>query len=215
MQSKILLEKLNRRQNEIRESEKAFVAREVHDEFGQSMAALKLGLSRMYRYVLDRDEASELLDKMISIVTDSISMIQRISSDLRPGMLDDLGLATTMEWYCDEFEKRTGIRCILELNNTEHIDPRISLTFYRVLEETLNNVLRHSRASEVLIELHSSAKGTIMRIRDNGIGMQEDKLDPGKSLGLVNIREIVRQLNGKTIISSKNGHGTRLTIIIP
>jgi signal transduction histidine kinase len=141
--------------------------------------------------------------------------VQRISSDLRPGILDDLGLVSSIEWYCEEFEKRTGIKCNLKLDNSDYSDSQIKLTFFRILQETLTNVIRHANASSVNIKLHKSLKGATLTIQDNGIGIPEEKIESHKSLGLISIRERVRQLNGKLDISSKKGDGTKLTVFIP
>jgi PAS domain S-box-containing protein len=213
--SKALLEDLNQHLNEIRENERALISREIHDELGQSMTALKLDLSQMYKSVGADPAAMIQLDSMIALVSDTIKNVQRISSDLRPSILDDLGLVPAIEWYCDEFEKRTSIKCNLELDNSDYNDSLINLTFFRVLQETLTNVIRHARASSVKVRLHQFKNGTFLTIQDNGIGITKEEIESQKSLGLINIHERVRQLHGKIVISSKKGDGTKLTIFIP
>ena len=213
--SKELLEKLNQHLHDVRENERAFISREIHDELGQSMTALKLDLKMMHKYVGTNPEAIMKLDSIIELVSDTIKDVQRISSDLRPGILDDLGLVSSIEWYCEEFEKRTGIKCNLKLDNSDYSDSQIKLTFFRILQETLTNVIRHANASSVNIKLHKSLKGATLTIQDNGIGIPEEKIESHKSLGLISIRERVRQLNGKLDISSKKGDGTKLTVFIP
>ena len=213
--SKELLEKLNQHLHDVRENERAFISREIHDELGQSMTALKLDLKMMHKYVGTNPEAIMKLDSMIGLVSDTIKDVQRISSDLRPGILDDLGLVSSIEWYCEEFEKRTGIKCNLKLDNSDYSDSQIKLTFFRILQETLTNVIRHANASSVNVKLHKSLKGATLTIQDNGIGIPEEKIESHKSLGLISIRERVRQLNGKLDISSKKGDGTKLTVFIP
>jgi signal transduction histidine kinase len=141
--------------------------------------------------------------------------VQRISSDLRPGILDELGLVSAIEWYCDEFEKRTGIKCNLKLDNSDYEDAQINLTFFRVLQETLTNVIRHAKASSVSIKLQKLIKGATMIIRDNGIGIPEEKIRSTKSFGLISMRERVKQFNGTIDISSKKDYGTKLAIFIP
>ena len=213
--SKELLEKLNQHLHDVRENERAFISREIHDELGQSMTALKLDLKMMHKYVGTNPEAIMKLDSIIELVSDTIKDVQRISSDLRPGILDDLGLISSIEWYCEEFEKRTGIKCNLKLDNSDYSDSQIKLTFFRILQETLTNVIRHANASSVNVKLHKSLKGATLTIQDNGIGIPEEKIESHKSLGLISIRERVRQLNGKLDISSKKGDGTKLTVFIP
>ena len=212
---KRLAGKLNQHLNEIREEERALISREIHDQLGQSMTALKLDLNLMHKYVGSSPEAMSKLESMIELVSNTIKDVQRISSDLRPGILDELGLVSAIEWYCDEFEKRTGIKCKLKLDNSDYGDSQINLTFFRVLQETLTNVIRHAKASSVSIKLHQLNKGATLTIQDNGIGIPEEKIESPKSLGLISMRERVRQFNGKIDISSKKGHGTNLTIFIP
>jgi PAS domain S-box-containing protein len=213
--SKELLENLYQHLNEVRENERATISREIHDELGQSMTALKLDLNQMHKYVGTNPEAIIKLDSMIELVSNTIKDVQRISSDLRPGILDDLGLVSAIEWYCDEFEKRTGIKCSQKLENSAFSDPRINLTFFRALQEALTNVIRHAKASYVNVKLHQSNKGVTLTIQDNGIGIPEVKIKSYKSMGLISMRERVRQLNGKIDISSKKGDGTKLTVFIP
>jgi len=215
IKSNNLLKDLYMHQTDIRENERALISREIHDELGQSMTALKLDLNRMYIYVNTNPEAVMQLNSMIKLVSDTIKDVQRISSDLRPGILDDLGLVPAIEWYCEEFEKRTGIKCSQKLENSDYRDSQTNLTLFRALQETLTNVIRHAKASSVNVKLQLTQKGAILTIKDNGIGTPEEKIESHKSLGLISIRERVRQLNGKLDISSKKGDGTKLTIFIP
>ncbi len=213
--SKELLEKLNRHLNEIREEERALISREIHDQLGQSMTALKLDLNLMYKYLNNNTEAVAKLKGMIELVSNTIKDVQRISSDLRPGILDELGLASAIEWYCEEFERRTDIKCNLKLDNSDFSDTQINLVFFRVLQETLTNVIRHAKASSVSIKLHQSDRGVTMSIKDNGIGITKEQIESYRSLGLISMRERVKQFNGTIDISSKKDSGTKLVIFIP
>jgi PAS domain S-box-containing protein len=213
--SKKLLEDLHKHLNEILENERALISREIHDQIGQSLTALKLDLNWMNKYINTNPEAAAKLKGMIELVSNTIKDVQRISSDLRPGILDDLGLVSAIEWYCDEFEKRTGIKCILKLDSADYGDSQINLSFFRVLQETLTNVIRHANASSVTIKLHHTQKGTTLDIMDNGIGITREKVESAKSLGLIGMRERVREFGGKVGISSRKGQGTKLTIYIP
>ncbi len=214
--SKKLLEDLHKHLDEIRENERAVISREIHDQIGQSLTALKLDLNWMTRHFKNASpEATVKLQGMIELISKTIKDVQRISSDLRPGILDDLGLAAAVEWYCDEFEKRTGIRCSLKLDDSTFDDSQKSLVFFRVLQEALTNVIRHANASSVTIKLHQSKQRITMTIHDNGIGIPEEKIESYKSLGLISIRERVRQFDGKFVVSAKEGNGTKLTVFIP
>lgn len=213
--SKELLEELNQHLNNIREDERAFISREIHDELGQSMTALKFDLNRMYKYVVSNPEAILKLDNIIELVSNTIKDVQRISSDLRPGILDDLGLVSAIEWYCDEFEKRTGIKCNQKLENSDYNDSQINLTLFRILQEALTNVIRHANASLVIIKLHKTLEGTVLSIIDNGTGISPEKIGSVKSLGLIGMRERIKQFGGKIDISSEKGKGTQFVIFIP
>jgi len=215
IKSKKLLEDLHKHLNEIRENERASISREIHDQIGQSMTVLKLDLNRMHKYINTNPEALAKLEGMIELVSDTIKDVQRISSDLRPGILDELGLVPAIEWYCDEFEKRTGIKCILKLDDSDYSDSQINLVFFRVLQETLTNVIRHAKASSVSIKLHRLNKGATMTIQDNGIGITKEQNESTKSLGIISMRERVKQFNGTIDISSKKDNGTKLIIFIP
>ncbi len=213
--SKELLEKLNQHLTEIRENERLIISREIHDELGQSMTALKLDLNQMHKYVENNPEAVIKLKSMIELVSETIKDVQRISSDLRPGILDDLGLAAAIEWYSEEFENRTGIKCRVKIDDSMFGDSQKNLVFFRILQEALTNVIRHANASWVIIILHQSKQGITMTIQDNGIGIPEEKIESYKSLGLISMRERVRQFDGKFVVSSKEGKGTKLTFFIP
>jgi len=160
-------------------------------------------------------EATAKFQGMIELISKTIKDVQRISSDLRPGILDDLGLAAAIEWYCDEFEKRTGIRCSLKLDDSTFDDSQKNLVFFRVLQEALTNVIRHADASSVSIILHQSKYRITLTIHDNGVGIPEEKIESYKSLGLISMRERVRQFDGKFVVSAKEGNGTKLTVFIP
>jgi len=216
IKSKKLLEDLHKHLNEIRENERALISREIHDQIGQSLTALKLDLNWMNKYIKNiYPEAAAKLQDMIELVTGTIKDVQRISSELRPGILDDLGLAAAIEWYCDEFEKRTAIKCNLRIDDSIFGDSQKNLVFFRVLQEALTNVIRHANASSVTIKLHQTQKGTTLTIQDNGIGIAAEMIESTNALGLIGMRERVKQFNGAIDISSKKGHGTKLKIFIP
>jgi len=215
IKSKKLVEDLHKHLTEIRENERALISREIHDQIGQSLTALKLDLNWMYKYVGTNPEAVMKLDNMIELISNTIKDVQRISSDLRPGILDDLGLAAAIEWYSGEFEERTGIKCRLRLDDSIFGDSQKNLVFFRVLQEALTNVIRHANASIVNIKLHQSKQGSTLTIKDNGIGMHLEKVESGNPLGLIGTRERIRQVGGTLYISSGIGQGTKLTIFIP
>ena len=208
------LELLNQHQIDAREEERALISLEIHDELGQSLTALKLDLNWVRGNISDKSNSIEKLNKMVEMTDDIIKKVQRISSELRPGLLDDLGLASTIEWYCDEFEERTGIKCNLDLEDLPFGDSKTDLALFRILQEALTNVIRHSEASSVDIEIHHSEQVLTMTIEDNGIGIPFEKLELGTSLGLAGIRERARHCGGTVEFVSEEGKGTKIIIVI-
>ena len=134
---------------------------------------------------------------------------------MRPGLLDDLGLATAIEWYSDEFEQRTGVKCNLTLEDVPEGDERTNLALFRILQEALTNVIRHAGASSVCVMLRQVPGGICMVIEDDGIGISLKKITSGKSLGLIGMRERARQINGTLEFVKTSAGGTKIVTFIP
>jgi PAS domain S-box-containing protein len=215
IESKKQLEKLYKHLNDVREDERAEISREIHDELGQALTALKIDLN----WTMEKIPADVLIHKkiksMIDIVSDTIKKVQKISSDLRPGMLDDLGLTASLEWYSKECEKRSNFTCMLALDEIPNLNSKIKLVLFRVFQEGMTNIIRHANAKKVKVKLHSSSSGILLKISDDGIGISKKKTTMKDSLGLIGMKERLREFNGTLeIISSKN-NGTGLVINIP
>ncbi len=209
------LKLLYRHQNEIRENERKIISREIHDELGQSLSALKLDLGWTKDNVSGHPAVSGKINIMIDIVSDILKNVQQISADLRPGILDDLGLISAMEWYCQEFEKRTKIKCIFKPIDILILNSSKKLSLYRVLQEALTNVLRHAGANKVKVRIYLKTNFIILKIKDNGIGITPEKIKSGLSLGIMGMRERANQFNGILQIKSDIGKGTELIFVIP
>jgi len=197
------------------EDERTAIAFQVHDELGQSMTALKIDLSWVKHNMENKDQAEKKLDKMVEMTNDVIRKVQRISSELHPVMLDDLGLVAAIEWYCGEFEERTGIPCQLSLDELTMENPTISLAMFRILQEALTNVIRHANASSISIDLLNQSDTIILKIADNGQGIPADKPTSGKSFGIIAMRQRAQQCGGTIEFSSLSKKGTNLVIKIP
>lgn len=209
------LELLYIHQDEIKENERKAISREIHDELGQSLSALKIDLGWVAYNLDDKDGLKRKIKGMTAIVDSTIKTVQKISSDLRPGMLDDLGLVPAMEWYCQEFENRTRIPCHFFAGSFEIDDEKITLALYRILQEALTNVMRHSRATVVSVELLHENNSLILQIIDNGIGMDFHQIESPMSLGIKGIVERVRPFRGNLQITATKNKGTRLVVFIP
>jgi len=199
---------------EIRENERAVISREIHDQLGQSMTALKLDLNWLQANVTANQEIKAKLAGMVDLITVTISDVQRISSELRPGILDDLGLAAAIEWYAEEFEKRTKLKVIMDLDEVQTNSDSKNLAIFRVLQEALTNVIRHAQAKSVLINLRETCKYIILDIVDDGIGIPAEKIKSIKSLGLLGMQDRVKQAGGTIKISDGDVCGTKIRLSI-
>jgi signal transduction histidine kinase len=191
------------------------ISRELHDELGQSLTAVKMDLSSILKNTGNIKSVTPKLDKTLKLVDGIIKDVQRISSELRPGILDDLGLTSAIEWHCEEFEARTGIKCELNLEEIRIKNPQKNTGIYRILQESLTNIARHSEAKNVIVRLKQIKEDINLVIRDDGIGIPEEKMESNSSLGLIGIRERIKQFNGRIDIESVKDKGTKISVIIP
>jgi PAS domain S-box-containing protein len=199
----------------VREEERTFIAREIHDELGQALTGLKLDLSWLKTRLRDTD----LLERVQSIVVridGTIDSVRRIATQLRPSVLDDLGLVAAIEWQAQEFERRTGIATGLEVQSAHpEVDGLRATTVFRILQETLTNVARHAEATRVEIALRATAAELTLDVRDNGRGIGDAEITGPRSLGLVGIRERAIACGGHLHIEGTAGQGTTLSVRIP
>jgi PAS domain S-box-containing protein len=214
------LRALSERLRVVREEERTQMAREVHDEVGQALTALRMDVAWLEQRLAeggDRQTTVESkLRSMSKIIDTTLDAVQRIATELRPGVLDELGLEAAIEWYLREFEKRTGIVCRFRSQlGLSPIDPARATAVFRILQEALTNVARHSVATRAKIDLTSDGERLRLEIRDNGRGIAEDRIDSSASLGLVGMRERARALGGDIDIRGATGRGTTVTLTIP
>jgi len=200
----------------VREEERARVAREIHDELGQALTAMKLDLSWVAGKKRNLAEIRQKIKAMIVHVDDTIDRVRRISSELRPAILDDLGLIPAIEWQVSQFRKRTAIRTEF-VSNADGLllSPEASAAVFRVVQEALTNVMRHAKASRVRISMQLVSQTFRISIADNGQGMAPNAQAELKSLGIVGMKERISRLGGEFNIFSEPGKGTRLDITIP
>ena len=214
------LRELSARVLQAREDEKTHIARELHDELGQSLTAMKMDLSWL-RERLPADDA-ELASKargMNATLDATVAATRRISADLRPLMLDDLGLPDAAEWLIEEFSQRSGIQCRLDMDDADKLislPGPVATALYRILQESLTNITRHAGANRVEIELRQRTDDNVnLTVQDDGRGITEaDRANP-TSFGLRGIRERVHYLGGNVEIAPGQAGGTRLTVNIP
>ena len=201
----------------VREEERTAVAREIHDELGQALTAIKMDLSWLDKKM--PAEHSPLFKKtkeMSALIDSTIQTVQRISAELRPGLLDDIGLLAAVEWQAEEFQKRTDISCDLSVSSQDiTVDQDRSTAVFRIFQETLTNITRHAHASQVKVSLVKKDNTLELKVKDNGRGIIEEKISDPKSLGLMGIQERVHSLDGKIHIRGIPNKGTTVTVSIP
>lgn len=206
-----------------REEEKTSIARQLHDEFGQTLTALRMDLAILGRMIarnvsepLGRGSLLEKISSVSEILEKAIKSARDMITELRPAVLDELGLLTAIQWQVLEFENKTGINChITELQHDKIFDPAVSTTTFRILQEALDNVKRHSSATEAYISLRFADSNIVLEVTDNGIGIDADKVKAPTSIGIIGMRERVLALGGKLDVRGETGRGTTLTVSIP
>jgi PAS domain S-box-containing protein len=213
---------LARRLQLVREEERTLIAREIHDELGGALTGLKIDVSLLTRVVLKienetvRTSLLAGMDSMIKFTDATIQIVRRIAMELRPGVLDDLGLAAALEWQLKDFEKRTGIRCELFSPGEDiSLNADLSTALFRIFQEAMINVVRHSAATEVCVRLRANADSFTLEVEDNGTGIEKEKILGSKSLGLLGMRERAEMFGGHITVTGAPGRGTTVTVEIP
>jgi PAS domain S-box-containing protein len=200
-----------------REQERKRIAREVHDELGQTLTALKFDLSQLAKQLPQEILAlHQRVDEMAGLIDHAIHTVRRVSTELRPGLLDDLGLAAAIEWQAEEFTERTGVRTDLHLSEEAvTLGSDVVTALFRIFQETLTNVARHAQASQVRVELITDPDQVMLQVRDDGRGIAEHEIRDSQALGLLGMRERARALGGEVTIKGVPGQGTTVTVRIP
>jgi len=199
-----------------REEERKRVAREIHDELGQSLTAIKIELSNMLFEWPPEHKPSRRAESIARLVDTTIQSVRRISTELRPGILDALGLAAAVEWVAEEFKTRTGTTCRVDLpKEAIEIDPELATTVFRILQETLTNIARHADATQVDIRLAREDGRLSLEVHDNGIGISEEQLSASGTLGILGMRERALLLGGEFLMTGAPNMGTRVVVRIP
>jgi len=200
----------------VREEERTRIARKIHDDMGQALTALKIDVSWLNKKLPnDPDSIHEKLQSMVALINETIETVHNVSEDLRPGILDDFGLAAAIEWQAEEFQKRTGVECRTSLPPDEFdLSKEKSTNLFRIVQESLTNIIRHANATEVEIQLSENGGILVLEIRDNGKGISDAAITHPRSFGLIGIRERGHSLGGEVNIVGIPGEGTRIVVKI-
>ena len=201
----------------IREEERTAMAREIHDELGQSLTAMKMDLVWLNQRL--RETSAPLQERIattIGLANDTINTVRKLATQLRPGILDDLGLTAALEWQAQDFQARTGIACeFVCQTKIDEVEPEHATAIFRICQEALTNVARHANATHVSIKLQTIQKHLVLEVRDNGRGMTDGELANLRSLGLMGMRERAFLLGGEFQLTSNSTQGITATARIP
>lgn len=198
------------------ETERTLIAREIHDEFGQMMTGLKMDLAWLERNTELTSRQQERIQAIDLLVNEAINTIRRISSELRPGILDDLGLFPALEWLSGEYSRRADLTCLVDLPSEEpNLDPDRKTALFRIFQESMTNVIRHAHATQVETSLTMENHHLIMTIVDNGVGISGDELRDPNSFGLLGMRERAAQWGGTVEVFGEKSRGTTVLARVP
>ncbi len=211
------LRNLAARLEAIREEERTRIAREIHDEVGQALTALKMDLAWLGKKVPPRGTpVRQKLSDMEGVIDATMDALHRILAELRPGVLDDLGLPAAIRWLADEFKRRTEITCTVQVTGGDPpLDSGQATAVFRILQEALTNVARHAQARHVEIRLHSLPTAFELVVTDDGRGITAEELEATGTLGILGMRERALTWHGRVTVHGASGHGTTVRVFMP
>lgn len=214
--SEAMLRSLTQKLQEIREEERSRIAMELHDELGQILTAIKIDLNSLIKKPPYKKDIPQKIAPLISLVENTINSVRKISSELRPVIIDRLGLIPAIEWQIDETKKRLDIKFLTNFpQEIIGLDKQIEITIFRTFQEMMTNIARHSKATEVFVSITNDEEKFMMVVKDNGIGFLPDKISSTKGLGLMGMKERVKSVGGIMEINSVLNFGTEIKIFIP
>jgi PAS domain S-box-containing protein len=202
---------------DVREEERTNMAREIHDELGQLLTGLKMDVSWLYKRADPHDEAvREKFKGLLSLLDTTVGTVRRLASELRPAILDDLGLSEALQWHSVEFGERFGLPSTVDIRGYRpNLPPGVATGLFRIYQEALTNVARHAKATRVSAELDMGADRVDLIISDDGKGFEVDKIGAKKTLGLLGMKERALMMGGKCECSSVPGSGTTINVSVP
>ncbi len=203
------------------EAERQRIARDLHDETGQALTAIGMGLRGLSSKLGPRNkEALNTLHKLETLTADSLKELQHLMTDLRPSHLDDLGLSAALRWYAGKIQEHSSLNIRVDIHGEEcELDDAMKITVFRIIQESLNNIIKHSQAAHVNIHLHIEEKNVRISVMDNGVGFDLQQVQQRRSnrpsLGLAGMEERAALLGGTVTVQSRPGYGTEVEALIP
>jgi len=199
----------------VREEERSALSRELHDELGQQLTAIKMDLSWMNLHVKASDQLPSKINDAIALTNDAVKTVRRINSELRPSVLDDLGLFAALEWQMNEFGRRFNVDCQIKIEAEEPaLDQHKSIAIFRIFQESLTNIGRHAKATKVRALIRESGGRLELTIRDNGVGFDRSRAGNLKSFGILGMTERAMMMNGALNVDSTPGKGTNIKLTV-
>lgn len=208
------LHQLTKHIEKVREDERVAISRDLHDDLGQALTAVKIDLGIIKHQVSDAEVVLKI-ENVSALVGETIKTVQRLTAELRPHIIDDLGLEAAIDWYTKEFAQRNGIEVFLDIDSGIFISPDASLTLFRIMQESLTNIARHSRATQVDIGLNKEDDFIVFWISDNGIGIKENEIKSKNSFGIIGMMERASSLGGTLDFCLDNDRGTLVKLLLP
>jgi PAS domain S-box-containing protein len=200
----------------VREEERVRISREIHDELGQALTCMSMDLAFLEKQLPQENaKAAARISALATLLKETVQTVRRISAELRPSILDDLGLAAAVEWLGHDFAARTGIECAVSVPNLVEISAERGTIVFRMCQEALTNVARHAGAHHVSIDLLENGAALTLEVRDNGRGITEEEVHRPGSLGLLGMRERAALLGGSATVQGTPGQGTVVTVHVP
>ena len=199
----------------VREEERANIAREIHDEIGQIMAVIKMDIAWLNSKYSDDEVIFKKTAATLNHIEASIKSVKKICTELRPGILDMLGISAAIKWQAGEFQNRSGIPCEVAVQDDIKLDRDRTMALFRIFQEALTNIHRHANASRVMVTLTEQDGKVILEVSDNGKGIAEEEILRSNSFGLLGMRERVYPWGGNVHVSSGPNKGTKITVTVP
>ena len=211
-QSYSTLRELSFRLQHAREVERASVAREIHDELGSALTSIKFDLS----WAVEKMGNKAQFEEIFKALDAALQSVKKICTDLRPAILDDLGLLAAIEWQLGQFGRKTGIRCKIETKSREPVVPQdVATGIFRIFQETLTNIARHAEAANVRVRFQANEKDILLTVSDDGKGIDPKRSAVSKSLGILGMAERAQALGGTLVVHPAKPRGTRVELSIP
>ena len=209
------LTRLTARMNIVREEEQASLARELHDQLGGLLALLKIYVTFVKRTIKDDNAIEEKTNAILKQLDESIVMVQQITMELRPSLLDHDGLPAAIDAYLDANCPQVDLDCKKDLDSEVQLAPACGIALFRIFQAAFTNIIRHAHAKGIMVRLKQDGSDTTLVVCDNGIGVEQGQILQPSALGLIGMRERIRPFGGTVTFAGAPGHGTTVTVVVP